>query len=381
MAVYLLVFFLSLLYYCYAQTIELQMSKPLLFGYMMFLAFFVGLGDMIGGYDRYIYGEIFDSIADTLHSESKLSGLYFLVNGSEYGYFWWQVFVALFTCNRYIYILITTLVVYLLYYRAFSEHLKNYPMATIIFMGLLFYFTQTYLRQVIAMGIAWQGIRFVWERKFWKYFAFVVLAFTFHSSSLILLLLYFIPIKKYSPGNVITWLTFCLILGLTPLPNALMTITGEATEMAERMEEYTHEDQGFRPEYVLEVIFFMYILIKNYRLVDTTKRGLVFCNMTIIFCSILFIFMRFGQGGRISWYFMFGLIYTFSHIASYWRTAYWVRPLMIFVCFALYLRTTYAWREQNTPYKTFLTNGIPSGEAVYEKFEYDDVYTRDKLYR
>ena len=28
------------------------------------LALFVGLADMFGGYDRYIYGEVFDSIAD-----------------------------------------------------------------------------------------------------------------------------------------------------------------------------------------------------------------------------------------------------------------------------------------------------------------------------
>ena len=29
-----------------------------------FLAFFVGLADMLGGYDRYIYAELFDGTAD-----------------------------------------------------------------------------------------------------------------------------------------------------------------------------------------------------------------------------------------------------------------------------------------------------------------------------
>ena len=30
----------------------------------LFLAVFVGISDMLGGYDRYIYSELFDNIAD-----------------------------------------------------------------------------------------------------------------------------------------------------------------------------------------------------------------------------------------------------------------------------------------------------------------------------
>lgn len=40
-------------------------SKAFLMVYVAFLALFVGMSDMFGGYDRYIYGEVFDSIADT----------------------------------------------------------------------------------------------------------------------------------------------------------------------------------------------------------------------------------------------------------------------------------------------------------------------------
>ena len=31
---------------------------------MLSLALFVGMSDMLGGYDRYIYGELFDNMAD-----------------------------------------------------------------------------------------------------------------------------------------------------------------------------------------------------------------------------------------------------------------------------------------------------------------------------
>lgn len=34
------------------------------------------------------------------------------------------------------------------------------------------------------------------------------------------------------------------------------------------------------------------------------------------------------------------------------------------------------------PYKTFLTNGLPAGNGnIYDKYEYDDNYTINKLYR
>lgn len=38
-------------------------SKVFLIGYLALIALFVGMSDMFGGYDRYIYGEAFDSIA------------------------------------------------------------------------------------------------------------------------------------------------------------------------------------------------------------------------------------------------------------------------------------------------------------------------------
>ena len=44
--------------------------------FLLFLSLFVGFSDMFGGYDRYIYGEVFDSIADitTKHGSYVDSG-------------------------------------------------------------------------------------------------------------------------------------------------------------------------------------------------------------------------------------------------------------------------------------------------------------------
>ena len=93
-------------------------------------------------------------------------------------------------------------------------------------------------------------------------------------------------------------------------------------------------------------------------------------------------FIRFGQGGRFGWYFFFGLIYTLTVLASQSRLFAFNKPVVLLLSVLLYVRITYLWAFNLTPYKTFLTDGVPSGESwIYEMFEYDERYTDDKFIR
>ena len=76
---------------------------------MFFLALFVGLSDMFGGYDRYIYAEVFDSIADVTDSRgSYLLNQCFDFFPSEKGYTLLNIIISFFTENRYIFIFVFT---------------------------------------------------------------------------------------------------------------------------------------------------------------------------------------------------------------------------------------------------------------------------------
>ena len=213
MGIYLLVFVIALLYFLFAGGNE-RMSKDgrLLAIYFIYLALFVGLGDMIGGYDRYIYGESFDYIADITWGDRNYTNAIYLVNGVEYGYFAWQVLLSFITTNRYMFILFTTILIYALFYKSFVKYIDNYPFACIVFLGLMFFFTMTYLRQMIAIGIAWQGVEHIWKRNTIRFFIYVALAVTFHTAVLIFGIIYFIPLKKYSKKTIIWFLTLCLLI-------------------------------------------------------------------------------------------------------------------------------------------------------------------------
>ena len=121
---------------------------------MVGLALFVGLADMLGGYDRYIYAELFDEIADMTklaqlgsYTDSALFNLYV----SEWGYGWVNVIISFVTKNRYIFIFILTAIIYYNLFKVLKKYTTSYAVALMFFMAFWFFFTFTYLRQVLAV--------------------------------------------------------------------------------------------------------------------------------------------------------------------------------------------------------------------------------------
>lgn len=346
--------------------------------YMLAVAFFVGLGDMIGGYDRYIYAESFDAIADATTYNKPYSDVSHLMNGIEYGYFYWEILVSFITNNRYIFILLTTLLEFALIYHAIRKYCYDYPLATIVFLGFLYYFTMTYLREVVAVGIAWAATKYIWERKPVKFFLLVLLAATFHTSVLIFGVMYFIPMKKFSKSTITAILFVCLLAAFTPIGNTILQFAGDATN---KEGNYVDQDQGFRIEYVLEVLFITFVLFTNYDKIGNDKRTLTFVNMCWALCIVLLVFMRFGQGGRFGWPFFLGLFYMLPMLCDCRNAFNWMKPLVIVTCFALFMRITITWDKELGSYKTFLIDGTPAAPYYYEWYEYDDYYSVDKFYR
>jgi putative membrane protein len=338
---------------------------------------------MFGGYDRYIYGEIFDNIADVTtikgdYSDSLLYNFY----SSEIGYTLLNVLISFFTENRYIFILIVTLIIYTLLFVSIKKYTVNYPLATILFLGLWFFFTFTYLRQVLGATIVWLGIQYVIERKFWKFLMVFLIAFSMHNSAIIFFPLYFVPRRKFSPRLIVGIMLSLLILGLSPLPNSLFQVY-ESSSIVERHADY-NASGGLRIPYILEAFFFLYLILKNYSDIPNDKSYIVLMNMALIFCGILLLFVRSENGGRLSWYYMIGIIATITSICTFKTNIKNKIPLfLIGLSLFLYLRIYTGWQVYLNlyPYKTFFTNGFRSGDYSWENYEYNHEYDNDKFCR
>ncbi len=381
MWIYLLIFFSILI--AYISNPNKNISKTALFWIIMGLGLFVGLGDMLGGYDRYIYGELFDSSANSIRegkwlTETYIYGLY----SREIGYITFNYFMGFLTANRYIYILVLTLIAYYLIFRSFSQNLYNYLFGIIIFLGLYFFFTFTYIRQMLAAVILWNSIKYIIDKKLIKFILVVILAASFHNSALLFLPLYFVAHRIYKAQYVVIVMAGCFLLGLTPLPMGMFETYGDISGDLERAELYTIEDiSGFRFEYVLEAVVFLFIILSNYKDFKGSDRRLpVILNCALCFCGVLLIFTRSINGGRLSWYFMLGIITSLSYLAQK-KNFRKLRPIVILMMFCLYLRILLAWSFMLSPYKTFLTDGVRPGDFIHERFEYNNEYDVNKFCR
>ncbi|WP_277065246.1 EpsG family protein, partial [Prevotella aurantiaca] len=160
MAYYIILFVLTTIL-AWVYTGNTKVSKPFFFAFCLSIGLFVGLADMLGGYDRYIYSEVFQSMHENVVKGILFSEEFILFFGKEPVFGLINDLIAFFTPNRYIFILAYTILLYMVYAVNFYKYTKNPFLAILIFEGLMFFFTFTYLRQVLAAGIIWLAIPYV----------------------------------------------------------------------------------------------------------------------------------------------------------------------------------------------------------------------------
>lgn len=379
MILYFSIYFLAVTLYYFSLHHKKQTELYILLGSLLFLACFVGFSDMLGGYDRYIYSELFDDAADRVSYNQYLRfAAIFGIYPSEYGYGWYNIAVGFITSNRYIFVLITTFIIYFLLFKSIKDYCSNYPFAVILFLGLWFFFTFTYLRQVMGATIAWLGVKYIADRKLLKFLIVWVIAYRFHNSAIVFLPLYFIPIIKFKKGYVFAIMLVALFLGLTGLPTALFDAYDAFNP--DRQNNVSVES-GFRIAYFVEAFFFLVLIFLRYDKLPHDAKSTVLLNMALVFCASLLFFVKSENGGRLAWYYMIGVIATITRIATYRRRRQDYAFLMIVVCLFLYVRIVISWGVLLYPYQTFFTNEIRRGDYIEEKYEYDHNYDKDKMYR
>ena len=355
-------------------------KKGLLIVIVAFVCLVCGLRDMLGGYDNYIYGEIFDSTAQDIRMGYPLPmWTAFSWEHSEQLYSVWTVLVAFFTTNRYIFLLITAVAFYTLLYRHLIKY-SDYPfIALFIFLCLYYFFTFTYLRQILAISISWFAIPYAIERKPIPFFVITALGTLMHSGAVMFVLLYPIANRRFTRNQYIGFFVIAFLVGLTPIGSFLVsTLGGEINEA--KAEETATGNGDARLDYILEAGFFMWYFINNYRRIGHSHYSTCMMNIAFLFILMLLMFVRFENGGRLAWVFMIGIACWVAEGIAHTRKTDMAKIAMYGMMCLLYLRIINGWGELLNPYKTFLTNGVRYDD-IWEKNEYDHRYDEDKLYK
>ena len=356
-----------------------KVPKITFFSFCLSIGLFVGLADMLGGYDRYIYCEVFQDMHKNVTKGVFFSDEFLFFFGKEPVYGLINDFIALFTPNRYIYILVYTLVLYAVYAINFYRYTKNPFFALLIFEGLMFFFTFTYLRQVLAAGVIWLSIPYVTQRRFKKYLLFVILATLIHNSAAYMILLYFIPRRKFDKSHIILFMLTLLLIGISGVTKFIFSVSGDVINDAKITEYANTAEFGFRIEYVIESMLFLFILLTNYKEIGEDEYSLTMVNVYLMFCGVLLFFCKSSDGGRIAWYCLLGIIVILERLCRP-KSAVPLKGFITIMCFVLFYRILSAWGVLLYPYKTFLTPGIRQGDFIEDLYEYDHAYDNDKLY-
>lgn len=356
-----------------------KVPKITFFSFCLSIGLFVGLADMLGGYDRYIYCEVFQDMHESVTKGVLFSETFLYFFGKEPVFGLLNDAIAFFTPNRYIFILVYTIILYIVYAINFYRYTKNPFFALLIFEGLMFFFTFTYLRQVLAAGVIWLAIPYVAQRNLKKYFLFVVLATLIHNSAAYMILLYFIPRRKFERKRIILFMVALLIVGISGVTKFVFSISGDVVNNARVAGYADTAEVGFRIEYVIESMLFLFILLTNYKKIGKDEYTLTMVNVYLMFCGLLLFFCKSSDGGRIAWYCLLGIIVVLERLCRP-NSAVPLKSFITLLCFVLFYRILAAWGILLYPYKTFLTPGVRQGDFIEELYEYDHTYDNDKLY-
>ena len=112
-------------------------------------------------------------------------------------YFLLTKLCALLGVNRTAFLFLMAIIIYVpIFITIYKYSSKPYISILTYFAFGLFGYSLGIFRQMIAISIILCGIKFIENRKFWKYLIIILFAMTFHKTALLALVLYFLyPIK------------------------------------------------------------------------------------------------------------------------------------------------------------------------------------------
>jgi len=340
-----------------------------------------GLRDMLGGYDSYIYAEVFDITSDDLdRGVGFWKTMAIELNPTELGYGIYNVLLAYITANRYIFFFISAVFIFSSLYHHVCT-LSKYPYLTFFILFCIWYFFSfTYIRQVMATCIAWYAIPYAIQRKPVPFFLIVGFAATFHNSALLFLAVYFFAEKRFTKKQILLFSALSLLIGLTPIGPLIFGMLGGSINEVKATGATEHISSG-RLDYVLEAAFFLTLIYYKYDDIPKSKKYTCMLNIALLFIFVLTFFVRFSDGGRMSWFFLIGIACTMSQISMKSKKNIDVKFVTIIVMTLLYFRIVFGWGILLSPYKTFLTDGVRKGDFIGEEYEYDNLYEKNKTYR
>ena len=300
---YLFIFFLAtILYY--------RNIKKTNFLVYFFISVFIGLAgfrDMIGGYDVYIYAEVYESF----------KGAYlYLYTPFEKGYLTFYYFLQQINESREFLFFATALIMTILHYYSIKKNSNNIGMSLYIYFCKFFLFSFVYMRQGLAMGVIWLAISFLIRKKYFYVLLIVTLTFTIHKSSILFLPFIFIAHKKFSPYQLGLIALIVLFISLTPLSNFFISSIADTTD-SDKLATYTEKGGSTNLFYLIEGGLAIYLAIIFHKYFYKATQTTVIFNGFFIYAVTILAGLTNATFIRFSWYYFIFVVLALPYIYTF----------------------------------------------------------------
>lgn len=273
------------------------------------LVLFAGFRDMIGGFDIYIYANVYEW------------NILFIAVFSyfEIGFRAFMIALHVFSAKREFFVFATALLMLFMHFRILKRN-SNLPYFAIFIYFCKFYlFSFVYLRQGLAMGIIWFSIPFILNKKYIKAIILIAVAYTFHKSSLIFVPLLFIAGRRFSTLQLLSGIFAFLIVFLSPVGSFFGQFLAEASANA-KLAGYASAGSSINIFYVIELMLFTTLAVIFRKHFYRYKETMLIFNGFMMYLLMSVVGLTNPTFVRLAWYYFIfvalALPYMYSFIAD-----------------------------------------------------------------
>lgn len=288
MLVYLLIFILaSFLFFFNKKGSALSLA----FFFIVFV-FITGFRDMIGGFDVYIYGEIYEAKEIQLLNYQSF----------EKGFRFYLLALKNLNSDRYFMFFTTSFLMTFLHFRILK---KTSP---ILFFSIFIYFCKfflmsfVYLRQGLALGIIWSSLLFL-DKKYVRFFVLVCVAYFIHKSALLFAPFYFVSKIKISTKTMVVVACVALFISVTSISNTLFGFLADSANEA-KFNKYLDKSSDINFFYLFEVFLLIILLLKFKTKFYETENGKMILNGLFCYIIISILSLTNATFVRFTWYYL-----------------------------------------------------------------------------
>ena len=274
--------------------------------FLLFVLRYKYIGNDTIGYVRFFEGEVRKyTFAELLNTD---------LMRIEVGYRIYVKLISLITENYTVFFLVNGIVIFGTLLHFAKKYTENPFVFFFLFMTLGTYqFVETGLRQALAMVICLWALDFLKDKKAIRFILLVILAYCFHHSAMIFILMLPLSWIRKLDWSIVTHLFVgaAFLVGFTVFHDLFNEWLGY---------DYGIEETGNGGIFLaLVVVLFIFSLFMTYGNLTKTDGQHLIVHLSIL--TVTFWLLRFisRTAERVSFYFIFGLYIYFSQALSYYK--------------------------------------------------------------